>query len=173
MARGKILELSQVGMVARAVSQVGKDVRYVMGAGGNNPSAKGPGTAPGVSSDCVGFVAWACGFDRYQPGRFEYYGGWINTDSMLLDATGKQGFFKPMLELIYPHLIVYPSTFREGKRVRVGHVGLVVDAGRVVHCSAGNQRRLGRAIDYGPESIWTRHPACARLLYVPPSPGES
>lgn len=63
--------------------------------GGKNPTARDPfdrwskpkSTFVNVTSDCIGGMAWANGFDRYQPERFKHiYGGWINTDSMRQDA---------------------------------------------------------------------------------------
>jgi hypothetical protein len=63
--------------------------------GGKDPTASDPATRwrevgkqfINVTSDCVGGVAWASGFDRYQPTRFAHiYEGWINTDSMRQDA---------------------------------------------------------------------------------------
>src|SRR5688572_8758056 len=60
--------------------------------GGKDPTAPDCATRwskPGASfvnrtSDCIGGMAWAGGFDRYQPERFSHiYDGWINTDSMI------------------------------------------------------------------------------------------
>lgn len=60
--------------------------------GGNNPHAPGPWSISSDGrkrSDCIGTAVWARGFDRFQPIRFAHiYGGYINTDSILLDALG-------------------------------------------------------------------------------------
>jgi hypothetical protein len=49
------------------------------------------------TADCIGGQAWNGGFDRFQPTRFRHvYGGWINTDSMIIDAIGAQKCFVPL-----------------------------------------------------------------------------
>jgi hypothetical protein len=72
--------------------------------------------------DCSGFVCWALGLDRFQPqGAVE----WLSTDGMLQDAAGPRERF---VEVDGPELgavVVYGGLWNEGKRVRVGHVGLV------------------------------------------------
>lgn len=64
--------------------------------GGKDPTALDPfdrwRTGTGFvarTADCIGGASWCGGFDRYQTQRFAHlYDGWINTDSMLLDACG-------------------------------------------------------------------------------------
>jgi hypothetical protein len=49
------------------------------------------------TADCQGGQSWAGGFDRFQPTRFSHiYRGWINTDSMIMDALGPQKCFVPL-----------------------------------------------------------------------------
>lgn len=109
--------------------------------------------------DCSGFVAWALGFDRFQPkDRFPSYGGWVNTDSMISDAKRSGSFFELLTAPEWGCLVVSPSKYKRvdgrRKRVKVGHVGMVVgplpaewgdnwDDLRVVHCSSSNSRRGG------------------------------
>lgn len=73
--------------------------------GGKDPTASDPferWSKPGAdfvnrTADCIGGAAWCGGFDRYQPKRFAHlYEGWINTDSMLLDAFGPAKCFVPI-----------------------------------------------------------------------------
>lgn len=121
---------------------------------------------PLATADCAGFVAWCLGFDRYQPDRFSTYGGWINCDSAIIDARTSREWFEIAEKPTPGDLIVYPSVDydRDGDRDRVGHVGVIVDVSarvpgtfsglRVVHCSAGNDRRLGRAIAETDATPW-------------------
>lgn len=102
--------------------------------GGKDPRATDPADrwrtkvdgATFVTSDCMGAAAWCSGFDRYQPSRMPAsigYGGWYNTDSMLLDARGPAACF---VDVGRPE----PGTMitcRSGSRGHtVGHVGVVV-----------------------------------------------
>lgn len=77
------------------------------------------------TADCIGGAAWCGGFDRYQAGRFEHiYSGWINTDSMLLDAFGPAKCFVP-LDRPEPGCFVVAPSGAVG--FGVGHIGVVVD----------------------------------------------
>lgn len=113
MSRGAVLGLTLDQVAARA-RQLG-DPAFVAGYyllsehnGGKDPSAADPfdrWSKDGSSfinrtADCIGGASWCGGFDRYQPERFAHlYDGWINTDSMLLDATGPAKCF---VELAVP-----------------------------------------------------------------------
>lgn len=104
--------------------------------GGKDPTALNHGTVwhetdakgvkhPRLTSDCVGGMAWACGFDRYQPELFKHlYGGWINTDSMLLDARD-QGLCFELLDRPEPGCLIVFGSGTGGHRV--GHVGGVIE----------------------------------------------
>ncbi len=97
--------------------------------GGQDPTARDPATRwrkPGSSTvnrtcDCIGAQAWAGGWDRWQPVRFEHiYEGWINTDSMRMDAGGPAKCF---IRLDRPELgcmVVFASGAGGHK---VGHIG--------------------------------------------------
>ncbi len=105
--------------------------------GGGNPHAPGPWSIIPVKggrskkrSDCIGCYMWARGLDRYQPVNFGHiYGGYINTDSMLMDALGEfavtgrgskvapQKMFRPTTVLRRGLAIVYPSLFVRGRKV--------------------------------------------------------
>lgn len=101
--------------------------------------------------DCSGFTAWCLGISRFEK-EFPHYGGWINTNSMLLAAKNKSGWF----EFCDPEpgcLLVYGKS----KRIKIGHVAVVKEVqsdfnGKdfskidIVHCSASNDRNFGAAI---------------------------
>lgn len=76
------------------------------------------------TADCIGGAAWCGGFDRYQPKRFAHiYGGWINTDSMLLDALGPRKCFEPLDRPLPGCFVVAPS---HSPGHVIGHIGVVV-----------------------------------------------
>jgi hypothetical protein len=129
-------------------------------------------------ADCVGFALWCLGLDRYQPGVFNHYDGWMNTDSILDDAEhGVGGDHWEFLER--PRLgclVIYPSIRKDGRMKRMGHVGVVVGVpaewrarsictahewaaqmklARVIDCAGALARKLrGRAIAQRDASIW-------------------
>lgn len=70
--------------------------------GGKDPRAPDPfdrWRRPGQTfvnrtCDCIGGACWCGGWDRFQAKRFAHiYDGWINTDSMIMDAVGPQKCF--------------------------------------------------------------------------------
>jgi cell wall-associated NlpC family hydrolase len=145
--------------------------RYKLGKGGRKPSALHPFDSS--LCDCSGFVAWALGFDRYQP-HMRYYGtagGWISTRSMEADArAGGPGLLTmvPEADALPGDVIVFGTkTVLVGKRrkKRIGHCGIVsrVAGGRVthvIHCSSGNDRAVGTAIAETPlASFWRKRGA--------------
>lgn len=123
------LEENRERAVERARAAAARPARYVLGAGGRDPRAASPLTKRNnvLGSDCVGFTSWALGHDRYQPETFELYDGWINTDSLMLDARGARQWYE-QIDVPEPgDVVVFPSIHRDGRRVRMGHVALVVE----------------------------------------------
>lgn len=104
--------------------------------GGKDPTAPDPAdrwSTPGSSfvnrtCDCIGGMAWAGGWDRYQPDRFSHiYDGWINTDSMRMDAGNRAKCFKRISSPEEGCYVVYGSDpQKKTHRVPVGHIGGVV-----------------------------------------------
>ena len=77
------------------------------------------------TADCIGGAAWCGGWDRLQPVRFAHiYNGWINTDSMRLDAGGPAKCFA-RLKRPEPGCYVVFASGVGGHTV--GHIGGVVD----------------------------------------------
>jgi hypothetical protein len=157
--------------------------------GGRDPHALDPasqwtdGDDVFRSLDCSGYYFYVTGADRFQPETFPHYGGYMNTDSVLLDARGwagtrtqdyrerqkraKQAWWR----VVAPRAgcgVVYGSVDRNGDEPRVGHIGKVmyVDTSipvteplfweqmRVAHCSSGNARQFGHAIAETNGMIW-------------------
>lgn len=137
-------------ILKRARSQIGH-LRYYLGAGGRDPKAGNPGDELG-RCDCSGFAAWCLGIDRKQPTLPGW--GWLSTDSMVDIARKPNNGW--LLELPRPEpgcLVVYPGLYGGGRRKRIGHAGIVSQVPaewpgpfRVIHCSAGNQKKLGYAV---------------------------
>lgn len=133
-------------LLDRARSATSIKVVYKLGAGGMNPDR----AHPGAECDCSGFVCWALGRSRKtnHPLYVKFNQGWINTDAMVKDAMECAGFFT-LLALPRPGcLVVYPghNSYRQ-----IGHVGIVTEVSaenilKVIHCSNGNYRRTGQAI---------------------------
>lgn len=123
MTRGIVLGLTLAQVAARAL-QLGApdfvDGYYLLSEhnGGKDPTAPDPfdrwsnpgSTFVNRTGDCIGGASWCGGFDRYQPVRFAHlYGGWINTDSMLLDATGPRKCFEPLVAPVAGCFLVAPT----------------------------------------------------------------
>lgn len=154
-------------VVRRALSAVGHGT-YRLGKGGRRPHDPAPFDAGGFC-DCSGFASWCLGVDRYQPTGID--GGWISTDSIVRDARGVRPSGSPMLgprrmfreveinEALPGDLVVYPGSFVAGRRVGIGHVGVIVEPGptilacRVAHCAASKSVGAVRVSDGRP---WAR-----------------
>ncbi|HWR57787.1 MAG TPA: CHAP domain-containing protein [Thermodesulfovibrionales bacterium] len=143
-------------LLSRARSVSGKGIRYKLGSGGIKASSMTP--ANNVNEcDCSGYVAWCLGLSRMtdNPVYQKFNGGWINTDAIVNDANATVGIFERMDTPKAGCLIVYPSS---KPTTAVGHVGIVTavtqkgEVSKVIHCSSGNYRRTGDAVqETGPE----------------------
>lgn len=181
--------------IARARKIAALPCSYVLGTGGRSPEADTPFTVRNgkLGADCVGFVLWAWGIDRYQPVDkkgidFPFYDGWINTDSMISDAVGPQTTFETLSPSdAFPGCAaVYPSIWKDGKMVRMGHIGLVVDIPygspftkrardlwfhdvKVIDCAAALSRRVkGKAVAERTCAIWNKPDAYFIRLKLQP-----
>lgn len=180
--RGTDLGLTEREAIERArlmAGPAGQAVRYRLAYpnGGDDPRRAVPSAEHEGRQvcDCVGFALWCLGVDRYDPGRsareepddpteFHTYGGYANTDAILIDASGPRQKFE-FVDRPHPGcLVVYGSVDRGRPGGRVGHVGVVVgvpaewDPGErdcwarleVVDCAS----RSGRAIRPGSGLTW-------------------
>jgi hypothetical protein len=155
-------------LVARARGAHGIPTRYSLGAGGIDPSSPTPANVS-RACDCSGFVCWALGISRKtdHPLYKKFNGGWINTDAMVVDGNEPSGFFSPVVAVTPGSIIVYPSV---AGLVPVGHVGIVTSISaeggiRVIHCSKGNDRRGGDAIDETDDAVFKRQASHLRVLW--------
>lgn len=141
--------------------------------GGTDPAAPQPQDRSTGGCDCIGFAAYCAGFDRYQPKKFPYYDGYINTDSMIEEAT-KRGKWFTVLEKPEPGCFIVSASFFSKLRLRrvIGHIGVVVDCSEyatkglagihVVHCSSSNAKRPGNrtrsAVWKTDGTVWKGYP---------------
>jgi hypothetical protein len=111
------------------------DIYYLLKThnGGTDPTAPDPGTRwskPGstfvnITSDCIGGAAWCGGFDRFQRERFAHiYGGWINTNSMRMDAARDMRCF---IRLAAPEPGCFVVFASGGGGHAIGHIGGVIE----------------------------------------------
>lgn len=110
------------------------DIFYLLSEhnGGKDPTRPDPAdrwhkdgsTFENRTCDCIGAAAWIGGWDRYQPTRFAHiYGGWINTDSMRIDAGGKAKCFT---KIDVPVAGCYVVAGSGSPGHKIGHIGTVV-----------------------------------------------
>lgn len=137
----------------RAKRAIGRSTVYRLGAGGMRPSAE-----LARSSDCSGFVAWAIGIPRQLPPRT---GGWLDTDCYWRGGSPvADGLFLQVApeNAKCGDLYVYPD--RGGRQ---GHIGVISEMreerpAMVIHCSSGNHRRCGDAVQETDCSVFDRNP---------------
>lgn len=133
--------------LARAQAALSVPVRYKLGQPGRiiYPGA----TVLPPECDCSGFVFWCLNMERFQ--WVDDTVRWLDTTAIWRDARFPRRWFE-CIDPVPGCLIVYPD--RNGKQGHVGIVSAVVDGkvAAVIHCSAGNYRRTGSAVqETGPE----------------------
>lgn len=160
-------------VLVRARSAIGHKTAYKLGHGGMRPDFPHPWDDLGC--DCSGFASWCMGISRFVTPKHPLYGvfdgAWLETTKMFRDATAASpGAF---ITIPWDHasasdLLVYP----DGPQGQ-GHVGVIgsSDEGRpmtVIHCSSGNFKRDGDAIQETPiAGFWhTRGAVVARCSLV-------
>lgn len=117
-------------------------VRYGLGRGGKHPDAAHPFEQAANGSwrlDCSGFVAWCYNISRLNDGV------WFYTDQIEADARGQVqgdlGFGVEWADRAAGDVLVY------GAGDRVGHMGLVIQAGQAIHCAAGKHNGIVATTD--------------------------
>jgi hypothetical protein len=147
-------------IVLHARTMIGLKTVYLLGAGGMHPDALHPwDNERGRHSDCSGFVAWCCGYSRFTHDPFytNRNGGWINTDAIVADGANPGGLFTRVDRAQPGDIIVFPGGVPGHS---IGHVGVIsqVDASgkptRVIHCSGGNYRTTGDAVQETPPDVF-------------------
>jgi hypothetical protein len=149
--------------IARARSQLGARTVYRSGGGKINPVSTDCRDEL-RSCDCSALLCWIYRINKYQGNEFwwlkELNGGWANTDGIWVDARGLENSGPEIMtgnfyEITSPRPacgVVYPAAWvSKTHGPRVGHCGIVTkvnDDGsyQVLHCSSGNYKRTGDAI---------------------------
>ncbi len=147
--------------LARARSASGFKTIYDLGAGGMNPASTRP-VSSGNKCDCSGFVCWALGISRQttHPLYMKFNGGWINTDGIVHDAKKSTGVFSQLAKAKIGCIVVFPGG-RVNGITKIGHVGIVTSVkdgkpSKVLHCSSGNYRNNGEAIQETLPTVFNR-----------------
>jgi len=176
------LPLTRAEVVKRALYAAAQlpVVGYELGEGGRFPAESTPATPNehgDPRSDCVGFVCWAWGLDRWDP-AFPVYGGWRNTDSLIEDAKTSR---HTVVEIRPDELLPGDALVFGSRRSKLppfgripGHICVVVDSQdrrgwrgwastQVVDCSGGKAHREGRAINLRTAAIWEARGIAIRL----------
>lgn len=164
-------------LVSRARSVVKKGCRYGLGSGGFDPARTYPWD-DAMLCDCSGYVAWCLGVSRHTTNPFyvAQNGGWIETSAIVRDCETPYGFFAPVLpsKARPGDLLVYGDRKETQGRMRQGHVGICIDVNSkgpilVVHCSKGNDRKLGDAIMETDAGWWElAQGSIARCAWIEP-----
>lgn len=166
--------------VTRARGAIGHGCVYALGKGGMHPDALHPWPPgmPNLGCDCSGFVAWALGVSRYLTKNHPHYefGGWFETSAVYRDAKSPFGFVAEVLwaEARPGDILVWGD--HAGHQ---GHIGLISEADehgptKVIHCSKGNWRTTGDAIQETDVDIFRRNLAvAAQVAWVTHESGEA
>jgi len=152
------IPLTDPEIVFRALWCEGKISYSLKNSGGRDPRWPLPARPGTRTADCIGFALWCFGIDRFQV-NYPFYGGWINTDSMIMDVTGGRTHFTPLLENKFPHMIVVGSKKVFGHGPNMGHIGIVLSAGEVIHCNGSHN-----GVSRGRETWWLNWPKYYRVV---------
>ena len=140
--------------INRAKSAIGKGIKYKLGSGGMKPELILP-TAD-KQCDCSGFICWVFKISRKTDIPFyQKFGGWIFTDSMEADIKSMSGIFNRIETPEIGCIVVY------GAGNKIGHVGIVSEVKdgkmtKVIHCSSGNNKKFGDAIQETSPVVFNR-----------------
>jgi hypothetical protein len=137
----------------RAQSAIGQGIRYKLGKGGMDPGSPTPASASD-QCECSGFVAWCLGMSRQTTQLFyvNFNGGWLDTTAIWTDIGSSAGIFEPS-EKRPGAVVVYPSPTRGH-----GHIGIVLDANHVIHCSSGNDKKFRDSIQSTAFTVFNKNP---------------
>jgi hypothetical protein len=149
-------------LIARARSVVAKGCFYGLGSGGMRPNDPHPWDSA-HKCDCSGFAAWALGVSRQtdDPWYRAQNGGWLETSAIVRDCETPYGHFAivPKKQARPGDLLVYGDRTDAQGVTRQGHVGICAEVNeegptKVIHCSRGNERKTGDAIQETGVTWW-------------------
>lgn len=149
-------------LLARARGQLGKKTIYRLGGGSTLGASPRDETG---SCDCSAFVCWCLDIRKRQPGfawLVKVNGGWLNTDGVWWDASKEPTGFFAQIDAPRPGgIVVFPG--KATSKVagpKVGHIGIITTVAasgsyKVVHCSSGNFKTTGDAIQETASTVFT------------------
>lgn len=150
-------------LLSRARSQVGMKAAYKLG--GGHASRESCLDAEGAC-DCSGFVCWVIQRSRRNadPRWTKVNGGWLNTDLWWWDAIHDE-VLGERCEPQAGALIVYPAAWMDKRKTgpKIGHIGVLTAPDRVIHCSGGNFKRAGDAIQETGLEVFRKIPSTITL----------
>lgn len=179
-------KIPRQAIVDRARSAIGRRTVYVLSAGGRDPAADHPamkvehqgGLVWGC--DCTGFEAWGYGVDRYllasenksHPLLERYpFGEWFESSALVKDAHSSKGFVDqvPWAAALPGDALMWGDRIGTDHVKHQGHVGIVATVDgkgplTVVHCSSGNFRISGDAIQETDCGVFLRNGAIAAIV---------
>lgn len=154
-------------LVARAMSGLGKKTKYA--SPGTMPAFAASEWPSGAANDCSGFVSWCLRFSESRKVDHPLYrmvnGGYFETTGIHADGLHTTGYFTAIADPVPGSLLVYPDYKDSAGKRRDGHIGIVLEARgagiagarKVIHCSSGNFRRTGDAIQVTGPQVWVKH----------------
>lgn len=154
--------MTNAELITRARSAIGRGCRYGLGKGGFWPGLDRPWDNE-MLCDCSGLVAWVLGVSRHleHPWYKAQNGGWLETSAIMRDCGTPFGFFTEVPADMgrAGDLLVYGDRKNQDGTTRQGHVGIISEMGatgpaKAVHCSRGNERRAGDAIQETASGLW-------------------
>ncbi len=84
----------------------------------------------------------------------QFDGGWFETTAVWNDIGRPVGIFEELRVRKPGGVLVYPDA--EGHQ---GHIGIILDDHRVVHCSKGNDQHFGDAIQATASDVFDANPS--------------
>lgn len=121
-----------------------------------------------AKNDCSGFVSWCLRFSESRKVNHPLYikvnGGWFDTEAIHRDGMEPTGYFRRLDRAQPGAFLVYPDyKGNDGKR-HDGHIGIVAEVNgdgvagvsRVIHCSLGNFKATGDAIQVTGPDAWKK-----------------
>ena len=144
-------------VLERAKSVLGQSTVYKLGKG--NFSNANPQRPLGSEADCSGFVCWCLMRNRKtdHPFYVNINQGWLDTLAIHKDIDSSVGYFDKLSKPTPGAIVVYPD--KDGNE---GHIGIIVEGSgsgvsgisKVIHCSSGNYKQTGDAIQITGTAIW-------------------
>ena len=153
-------------LITRALSAIDKTTRYE--SPGVMPAFAANSWPAAAKNDCSGFVNWCLRFSQNRKVDHPLYhkvnGGWFETSAIHADGISTVGFFTQIQQVKPGALVVYPDFVGQDGKNHDGHIGIVLEGSgsgveginKIIHCSFGNWKATGDAIQITDPQVWLR-----------------